>query len=142
MEDKELIEAEDTTPAPKPMPPKKKVEETAVSEPEPKSSKPSVPRTTYAVVSGNSKDDVYLSKAVYKNSARKRSLTVHHIQRRLVEWGYYDAYLDKDGFYGDKTKESVISFQDRMGILATGLMDEVTMSKLFEGDTNVIVHLS
>lgn len=138
MEDKKLIEAE----ALKHTPPKKKVEETPVSVPETKSSKPDVPKTTYAVVSGKNQDDVHLSKAVYKNAARKRSLTVHHIQRRLVEWGYYDAYLDKDGFYGDKTHQSVIQFQDRVGILATGEMDAETMTKLFEGDTNVIVHLS
>jgi len=104
--------------------------------------KTTAPKTAYAVVSGQNQDDVYLSKAIYKNMAKKRSLTVYHIQRRLKEWGHYDAYLDKGGFYGDKTRKSVIEFQDRMGIVATGDMDEATMGKLFEGDTNVIVHYS
>jgi peptidoglycan hydrolase-like protein with peptidoglycan-binding domain len=121
-----------------PTPPKKEAEPAPVSAP-PKSL---APRTAYAVVSGKNQDDVHLSKAVYKNTARKRSLTVHHIQRRLTEWGHYDAFLDKDGFYGDSTKKSVIEFQDRMGIIATGLMDIETMTKLFENDTNVVVHLS
>jgi peptidoglycan hydrolase-like protein with peptidoglycan-binding domain len=110
--------------------------------PAPKKVEPSVPKTAYAVVSGKEKDEVHLSKAIYKNMARKRSLTVHHIQRRLHEWGHFDAFLDKDGFYGDHTKKSVTEFQDRMGIFATGLMDEATMNKLFEGDTNVIVYNS
>lgn len=144
MEDKEK------TPTPKSVAPKVTPKKVEAYEPKPEVSKPEVskpatpkvPKTSYAVVSGKSKDDVHLSKAVYKNMARKRSLTVHHIQRRLQEWGYFDAYLDKDGFYGDKTKKSVTEFQDRMGLPATGLMDAVTMEKLFEGDTNVIVYTS
>lgn len=101
--------------------------------------KANVPATVYAVVSGEVTDKVHLSKCVYKNLARKRSLTVHHLQRRLNEWGFTDAYLDKDGFYGDLTLKSVADFQSSKGMEATGLMNANTLEAIFEGDTNVTV---
>jgi hypothetical protein len=104
--------------------------------------KPTIPGTTYAVVSGEDQDKVYLSKATYKNLLRKRSLTIHHIQRRLKEWGFFDAYADTDGFYGDFTKKSVTEFQEKLGLEVSGLMDAETLTRLFEGDTNVLVHLT
>lgn len=110
------------------------------SKPEPVTS--SVPPTTYAVVGGKKKDDVHLSRAIYKNLRQRRSLTVHHIQRRLVEWGFKEAHIDQDGFYGDRTKKSVAQFQESLGLEATGLMNAETMTRLFEGDTNVTIHLS
>lgn len=103
--------------------------------------KPVVPATVYAVVSGEDTDKVFLSKCVYKNLARKRSLTVHHLQRRLNEWGFTDAYLDKDGFYGDLTLKSVADFQSSKGMVSTGMMNADTLTAIFEGDTNVTVIL-
>jgi hypothetical protein len=111
----------------------------------PKAPKPAtsgVPPTTYAVVGGEEQDEVHLSRAIYKNMKQKRSLTVHHIQRRLKEWGFRDAYSERDGFYGDLTKKSVTEFQESLGLEVTGMMDAETMTRLFEGDTNVTVHLS
>jgi hypothetical protein len=111
----------------------------------PKAPKPAtsgVPPTTYAVVGGEEQDEVHLSRAIYKNMRQKRSLTVHHIQRRLKEWGFRDAYSERDGFYGDLTKKSVTEFQESLGLEVTGMMDAETMTRLFEGDTNVTVHLS
>jgi hypothetical protein len=102
----------------------------------------SVPPTTYAVVGGGEKDDVHLSRAIYKNMKQRRSLTVHHIQRRLKEWGFRDAFSERDGLYGDLTKKSVTEFQESLGLEVTGMMDAETMTRLFEGDTNVTVHLS
>ena len=67
---------------------------------------------------------------------------IHHIQRRLKEWGFRDAYSERDGFYGDLTKKSVTEFQESLGLEVTGMMDAETMTRLFEGDTNVTVHLS
>jgi hypothetical protein len=125
------------------------VEVEVVAEPEPVKQKvpapvpsSSVPPTTYAVVGGGEKDDVHLSRAIYKNMKQKRSLSVHHIQRRLKEWGFRDAYSERDGFYGDLTKKSVTEFQESLGLEVTGMMDAETMTRLFEGDTNVTVHLS
>lgn len=126
-------EVEEVSPKLKPAKPKP-VETTPTST--------SVPPTNYAVVGGGEQDDVSLSRAIYKNMKQRRSLTVHHIQRRLKEWGFRDAYSERDGFYGDNTKKSVSEFQEFLGLEVTGLMDAETMTRLFEGDTNVTVHLS
>jgi exosome complex RNA-binding protein Csl4 len=128
------------------------VEEVEKVSPKPKPAKPkpvetvstgtSVPPTTYAVVGGGEQDEVHLSRAIYMNMEQRRSLTVHHIQRRLKEWGFRDAYSERDGFYGDHTKKSTTEFQEFLGLEVTGLMNAETMTRLFEGDTNVTVHLS
>ena len=99
----------------------------------------SAPPTTYAVVSGGDIDPVHLSKCVYKSLTHKRSLTVHHLQRRLKEWGFVDAYLDKDGYFGDLTLKSVNEFRAAKGIVSDEAMDAATFSAIFEGDTNVSV---
>jgi peptidoglycan hydrolase-like protein with peptidoglycan-binding domain len=130
-----VVEEVEEVVAPKPKPAKPKPVETTPTS-------TSVPPTTYAVVGGGKTDGVYLSRALYKNMNQKRSLTVHHIQRRLKEWGFKDAYSDRDGFYGDRTKKSVSQFQEYLGLEMTGLMDAETMTRLFEGDTNVTVQLS
>ena len=97
------------------------------------------PATTYAVVSGGDIDPVHLSKCVFKSTTHKRSLTVHHLQRRLNEWGYVDAYLDKDGYFGDLTLKAVNQFRADRGIVSDVAMDAETFSAIFEGDTNVSV---
>jgi antitoxin component HigA of HigAB toxin-antitoxin module len=97
------------------------------------------PVSEYAVVGNAKKDTIHVSKAVYKNINAKKSLTVHHIQRRLREWGLNDAYLDRDGWYGDLTKKSVTEFQELKGLPATGVADYATLVALFENDSNVIV---
>lgn len=97
------------------------------------------PASEYAVAGNAKKDTVHVSKAVYKNVNAKKSLTVHHIQRRLREWGFDDAYLDRDGWYGDLTKKSVTEFQESKGLPATGVADYDTLVALFENDSNVIV---
>jgi peptidoglycan hydrolase-like protein with peptidoglycan-binding domain len=61
------------------------------------------------------------------------------LQRRLVEWGYQDAFLDKDGFYGDQTKSAVEKFQADHGLTVTGLADYETFVAVFENDNNVLV---
>lgn len=101
--------------------------------------KADVPPTTYAVVGGGVVDPVHLSKCVFKSTTHKRSLTVHHLQRRLNEWGFVDAYLDKDGYFGDLTLKSVNEFRAMRGIVSDVAMDAETFSAIFEGDTNVSV---
>jgi hypothetical protein len=92
-------------------------------------------------VSGDEVDTVKLSVCIYKNIYNKKSLTIHHVQRRLVELGYGEAGGDLDGFYGDLTKNAVSSFQKDKGIEGDGLMDEQTFTSLFAGDPNVVVEL-
>lgn len=94
------------------------------------------------VVSGNATDDVHLNRCVYKNNYARKSLTVHHVQRRLVELGYRDAGSDKDGWYGDLTQMSVAAFQKDRSLAGEGCMNSETFVALFDGDQNVTVHLA
>ena len=94
-----------------------------------------------AAVSGKDKDDVFLANCVYKNVYSRKSLTVHHLQRRLTELGYVEANADKDGWLGDLTKAAITKFQKDKGLNATGQVDADTFTKIFEGDLNVNVNL-
>lgn len=141
----ELPPAPEPTPEPMPVPVEEPVAVVAVEpepvvavpqeEPKPKAKEPKV------AVSGGDKDAVILANCVYKNVYARKSLTVHHVQRRLNELGYPEANADKDGWYGDLTKLSVSNFQKANGLAATGIMDADTITKLFEGDNNVEVVL-
>ena len=93
------------------------------------------------VVGKGDADDVYLAKCVYKNMYERKSLTIHHLQRRLEELGYKDVIGDKDGWLGDLTMMSVEKFQKDKGLAATGKIDADTFRKIFEGDSNVNVVL-
>lgn len=110
-----------------------------VTAPEPKKSVSSAPKSEYAVVGNGDRDEVALSKVVYKNLVSKKSLSVHHIQRRLNERGYTDAFLDKDGFYGDKTKDAMAKFQKDNGLSGDGFATLESLKSLFENDDNVKV---
>jgi peptidoglycan hydrolase-like protein with peptidoglycan-binding domain len=90
-----------------------------------------------AVVSNNSVDDVSLSAAVFKNINARKSLTVHHLQRRLVELGYDIAGKDKDGWFGDNTLSGIISYQEDNKVGEKGKLDAETFLAIFEGDPNV-----
>jgi hypothetical protein len=91
------------------------------------------------VVGKGDKDDVYLAKCVYKNIYERKSLTIHHLQRRLEQLGYKDVIGDKDGWLGELTMISVEKFQKDKGLAATGKVDAETFKKIFEGDSNVNV---
>jgi hypothetical protein len=93
------------------------------------------------VVGNGDADDVYLAKCVYKNIYERKSLTIHHLQRRLEELGYKDVIGDRDGWLGELTMISVEKFQQDKGLAATGKVDADTFRKIFEGDTNVNVVL-
>lgn len=119
------------TPTPTPTPAAAKTKtESVVSAP---------PAAAHAVVGNDATDNVYLSKCVFKNMYAKKSLTVHHVQRRLNELGYRDAYVDKDGWYGDLTKHAVAELQADLGIEGDGTMDAETFAAIFDGDHNVTV---
>ena len=96
----------------------------------------------YAVVGKGPRDVVYADRCVYKNPATRKSLTVHHLQRRLGELGYAEAASDKDGWYGDLTVSAVKAWQKDKGRAVTGLIaDAFELAALFEGDPNVEVHM-
>ena len=125
----EQVIAEEPMPMPEPTPEPVTVEE---------------PKATYQVsqaVSGDDVDDVMLANCVYKNVYARKSLTVHHLQRRLIELGYKDADADKDGWLGDETVASIKEFQADRGMDVTGSVDADTFIKIFEGDVHVRVVL-
>jgi len=120
------------------------VEEVVVEPVAPKQTKKSaggVPPTAYAVTGEGATDEVHLSKIVYMNRQQRRVLSVFHVQRRLAEWGFENARAEKPGWYGDVTKDSVAAFQKQLGLVETGIVDAETLTRLFEGDTNVTVIL-
>lgn len=121
-----------------------KAEEPAAVEPEPvavvEEPKPKAKAAAAThVVSGKDKDDVFLKQAVFKNPRARKSLTVHHLQRRLAELGYGDAAADRDGWYGDLTKLAVEAWQKDNRVEPTGLMNVKTLEGIFAGDPNVKV---
>ena len=93
------------------------------------------------VVSGGVVDEVRLSAAIYRNVLSRKSLTIHHLQRRLNELGFTSAYLDKDGWFDEGTKSAILLFQEANELPATGMVDAETMTKIFDGDPNVKVVL-
>jgi hypothetical protein len=122
---------------PKPEP--VKVEEPKPVAPEVKPAPVAAKPVEKHVVGKGDKDDVYLAKCVYKNIYERKSLTIHHLQRRLEQLGYKDAAGDKDGWLGELTMISVEKFQKDKGLAATGKVDAETFKKIFEGDSNVNV---
>lgn len=94
-----------------------------------------------AVVSGADKDEVLLSACVYKNMYARKSLSVHHLQRRLAVLGYHNADADKDGWYGDLTRDAVAAFQAAKNINGDGQMNAATLEAIFAGDPHCIVVL-
>jgi hypothetical protein len=102
---------------------------------------PKASRKVSHAVSGDDVDDVILANCIYKNVYARKSLTVHHLQRRLIELGYKDADADKDGWLGDETVASIKKFQADKGMDVTGSVDTDTFKKIFEGDVHVNVVL-
>jgi len=136
-----IIEPEDVveptpTPTPEPVVVPEPTPEPVVVE-EPKAHKP---KATEAV-SGNGVDEVLLASCIYKNVFARKSLSVHHLQRRLIELGFKDADADKDGWLGDETVTAIKNFQASKGLDVTGSVDATTLTKIFEGDHNVHVVL-
>jgi hypothetical protein len=124
-------------PAPEPVP-----EPTPEPELAPKAKAPKVrvedTVATHVVGTGD-QDEVRLDACVYMNKYARKSLTVHHLQRRLTELGYGEADSDRDGWYGELTMEAVKAFQGDNSLEATGLMDADTFKRIFAGDPNVKV---
>jgi len=119
-------------------------EPTPVAEPEPQPEPEQAPveppapmPAANAAVTGDV-DEVLLSKCVYENKFERKSLTIHHLQRRLEELGYKDVVGDRDGWLGELTMMSVNQFQKDRGMEVTDkTVDEVTFISIFAGDPNV-----
>jgi peptidoglycan hydrolase-like protein with peptidoglycan-binding domain len=124
--------------------PEQVIADEPIPEPMPEPEVVTQPQAIYQAsqaVSGDDVDDVILANCVYKNVYARKSLTVHHLQRRLIELGYKDADADKDGWLGDETVASIKEFQADKGMDVTGSVDADTFIKIFEGDVHVRVVL-
>jgi hypothetical protein len=97
------------------------------------------PNAVSAVVSGRDYDEVIFNRCVYKNRRHKKSLTVHHLQRRLVELGYGTAGGDIDGYYAEETQTAIDEFRADHKIKTDGPIDTATFEAIFKGDINVKV---
>ena len=135
----EVAEEEEEVQAPD-VEPEQEIAEEPTPEPTPEPVVAQQPQASQAV-SGEDVDDVMLANCVYKNVYARKSLTVHHLQRRLIELGYKDADADKDGWLGDETVASIKKFQADKGMDVTGSVDTDTFTKIFEGDVHVNVVL-
>ena len=122
-------------PAPAPVEPEPAPAIVPVEVPQPE------PVVAHAAVTG-AMDEVYLSKCVYENKYERKSLTIHHLQRRLEELGYKDVVGDRDGWLGELTMASVNQFQKDRGLDVTDKsLDSNTFSQIFAGDPNVNINL-
>lgn len=130
-------EVVENIPAPKPAPPKKYADPVKVDDLSLAASLPSPAGP--AVVSTNSQDVVRVSAIVYRNDLARKSLSVHHLQRRLVELGFTDAGRDKDGYFADHTRSALAAFQNSVGFDPDGEVSLAVLTKLFDGDPNVVV---
>lgn len=54
---------------------------------------------------------------------------VLNIQNELAKLGYFND--DATGYYGDLTESAVVKFQQENGLVATGVVDEITYTTLF-----------
>ena len=57
-----------------------------------------------------------------------RGAEVREIQTRLKKWGYYSGSVD--GIYGTATKNAVIKFQKKYGLVADGIAGKKTLAKM------------
>ena len=135
-----VVEEQPVAPAPEPTPepaPQPEPEPT----PEPAPRKRAVKSGVGIIVSGTDSDDVRLDMCIYKNPATRKSLSVHHLQRRLVECGFREAGTDKDGWYADATKRAVEQYQAANNRAVTGAVDADMLVALFADEPfiNVIV---
>lgn len=81
-------------------------------------------------------DPVYPSKVIY-DPHNLKSLTVHHLQRRLVEVGYAEAAAGLDGQYDKLTERAFTAWQADNGHEGPATLEQ--LSDLFDGDSNVSV---
>lgn len=83
--------------------------------------------------------EVRLSAMVFENPNSKRSVSIYYLQHRLAEIGFGLALKDKEGWFSEATKTAVMLFQEKQGLAKTGVVDEATLTAIFDGDPEVKV---
>lgn len=95
-----------------------------------------------AVVGAGDTDTVAYSKArVPGPRENRKSLTVLHIQRRLMDEGFAEAASAPGGHYETLTTRAVTQYQKSLGAEPTGVLTREQFSGLFEDDPNVTVNI-
>lgn len=129
-----------------------------VSDPKPVSPAPKEPKQTSAksvgakpakakiahnaVVGAGDTDPILYSKArVPGPRENRKSLTVLHIQRRLMDEGFAEAASAPGGNYEVLTTNAVRKYQTKLGAEPTGVLTREQFVGLFEGDPNVTLQL-
>lgn len=97
-----------------------------------KRAKPGAPKSPYAVVTRGVTDAVKVSVGFGSN----KSLSTHHVQRRLAERGYGEVYRDRDGFWRDGTQDALDAFATDAGF-TEGTPKRDVLASLFENDGNI-----
>lgn len=93
-----------------------------------------------AVVGAGETDPVMYSKAkVPGRTEGRKSLTVLHIQRRLMDEGFAEAASAPGGQYEALTTRAVQAYQESIKAEPTGVLTRNQFAELFEGDPNVSV---
>ena len=54
---------------------------------------------------------------------------VYLVQKKLVELGYE---LKQDGIFEKETQDIVVEFQEKTGLLPTGVVDALTFQKIYQ----------
>lgn len=109
--------------------------EISVSADKPARKKKTIKSAPGQVVSNDPTDLVSVS-LLSIDSPRKKSLSVHHLQRRLVDVGYDTAAADVDGRFGPVTEDALGQWLEANGYTSLTLEAAV---ELFDGDPNVNV---
>ena len=68
-------------------------------------------------------------------NAKSSSSDIKLVQKKLKQWGYYKGSVD--GIYGSKTKQAVILFQKRNGLVADGIVGNKTLKAMGINPKNV-----
>lgn len=91
-----------------------------------------------AVVGGGDTDPVIYSRVTPEGRKKTRkSLTVHHLQRRLAWLGHAQAASDMDGAYGALTASAVADWQREREYIVTGDLTHEQFLEVFADDPNV-----
>lgn len=98
-----------------------------------------LPTVPYAVVGSTDTDWIDNSALVYKNVYSKKSLTVHHLQRRLTELGYDSAGAEMDGWYGDLVQLSMDQWRKDNDLEGEGVPSRAELLMIFKDDPNVSI---
>jgi len=88
------------------------------------------PAAAYAVTRSQGAADTAQTAAIPAAVLRKGSSggEVKEVQRRLKLWGYYSGNVD--GIFGSATRKAVISFQEKNGLTADGVVGKATYRAL------------